>query len=135
MTKFNKQHFNLTIFIILICLIGCTFDPGFSAYQFIIKNNSSQTIIVESKTNFDFIQNDTLKPNQICYVESGSLSNMNYHDTLIKSFFKKLNITPINGKIKINPFERKNWVDSIPIEENIFIYNLTITDNKIQPIP
>jgi hypothetical protein len=125
----------LIIYLVLTGLTSCTMEPPNRVYRFNIVNKSSHILIIESQICDNILckEDDTLKPNQIVCKESCRFNNLNYHDTLIKSFFKKLSVTPIEGKLKIDLFVRKNWVDSTQTEDNLFVYSLIIYDDNIEP--
>jgi hypothetical protein len=62
-----------------------------------------------------------LYPNNILidYQSSFDCFDPNLKDSLISPFFDTLQITLNGDKIKLNPFERKNWQEKLELKEEI----------------
>ena len=95
---------------------SCVMESPITCYVFKIVNKTSTTLIIESKSEWFWNNNlifDTLGPNQeLKKTMPKHQCFMNYHDTLIHSFFQVLQVESVEGNLKIDPFKRTHWIDS-----------------------
>lgn len=120
-TKLNKMKFiNIAFVISLIILLeGCLYEPPPVYYSFTIENKSDSVLVVKSLTIEDSYEHiDTLRKNENYNIEIIKMQCYDdfYKDSLIKVFFNTLELYSLNKKIKINPYLRKNWKESLRLE-------------------
>jgi hypothetical protein len=125
--------------ILFVFLIqSCLYEPPRTVYAFNIINKTKTILLIESRQKKDSVLIlDTLKQNQ--EIVKFTLTNgyyKNYNDTLIRTFFLNFKIIPVNGSVNIDPFNRKNWSDSITLSGNKkageVLYKLIINENDIR---
>jgi hypothetical protein len=92
-------------------------EPPTTFYIFKIINRTNTILYIESRQDkFTALKYDTLKTNQELIKEIPKINcYRDYHDTVIHSFFLTLKVKPMEGNLKIDPFNRTNWKNSIDL--------------------
>jgi len=110
----------IILFSILFFLInGCdSHEPNAVGYEFRIINKTKTILYLESenKNSNVGLKKDTIFQNQEFMTAKLGFCYKNYHDTLISSFFSKLEIKTAEKKVKIDPFVRANWKESLALK-------------------
>lgn len=111
----------IIIFNLIFIIAGCVYEPPPVFYYFSIINNTNQILYIESETIDDsYMKYDTLFAGQEVnrkIVEMQCYDDY-YKDSLVATFFKKINITTKDKKITIDPFKRINWNEKLDLKGN-----------------
>jgi len=104
----------VVLILTLFVAISCVMEPPTTFYTFKIINKTKMVLFIESKqNNYTELSTDTLKQNQEFIKRIPKLNcYIDYHDTLIQSFFTEIKIRADNRNLKIDPFNRANWTYS-----------------------
>ncbi len=104
-------------------LSACVVEPEPILFDFKFVNNLKYKLVIKRhlKKYNSPADIDTLYPSKFIveYQSSFDCYNQNLKDTLINSFFDTLQITTVDGKINLNPFDRKNWQEVLDLKEGL----------------
>lgn len=116
----NIKYF--LFFQLFIIPTSCAMEPPTTVYNFEIKNYSDSIIVINTETiKYREINSDTLRPGETFnreFIQLGCFKD--YSDTLLNTFFKKIEIIICSDSLKIYPYQRKNWKDSLNLNGLLF---------------